>query len=172
MFIYYGLWKCSFQNTENPAVFKRLVGKLLQWLRYEGLSLGCITDCWFIIDYFIVVMTISCMQRAKDQSRRWAMGQRLCTRFYGSNLCHYSPTGQWLTTAHGPHSRTGPRSPCRLNVEQHHDWDATSIHSPPLQQLWLTVPHTLFNPRQRAPRLSWKPVFLSECYHSTLDEFS
>lgn len=81
--------------------------------------------------------------------------------FLEKNLCHYSvATGLWFTAAYSPYSSTGPWSPCRLNVEQHHDWDATSLHSPPLQQLWLTDQHTLFNPRKRAPRLSWKPMFL------------
>lgn len=95
------------------------------------------------------------------------MGQRAVSLFLEKNLCHYTAaTGQWFTTAYSPYSSTGPWSPCRLNVEQHHDWDATSIHSPPLQQLWLTAQHTLFNPRKRAPRLSWKPMFLSECYCS------
>lgn len=58
-----------------------------------------------------------------------------------------------------PYSVRGPWSP-RLNVEQHHDWDATSLHSPPLQQLWLTAQHALFSPRKRALRM--KPVFFSE----------
>lgn len=69
-------------------------------------------------------------------------------------------TGRWFTTAYSHYSCTGPLSPCRLNVEQHHDWDATSIHSSPLQHFWLTVQHTLFNPQERASRRSWKPVFL------------
>lgn len=73
------------------------------------------------------------------------------------NLSHYKvATGLWFTAAR---SGRGPWSP-RLNVEQHHDWDATSLHSPPLQQLWLTAQHALFSPRKRALRM--KPVFFSE----------
>lgn len=100
----------------------------------------------------------------KDQTRGEYMWEGLWACFLEKNLCHYKvATGLWFTAAYSPYSSTGPWSPCRLNVEQHHDWDATSIHSPPLQQLWLTAQHTLFNPRKRAPRLDWKPVFLSEC---------
>lgn len=89
-------------------------------------------------------------------------GTRTMSLFLEKNLCHYTAAaGQWFTAAY---CSTGPWSPFRLNVEQHHDWDATSIHSPPLQQLWLTAQHTLFNPRKRAPR--WKPAFLRRCYRS------
>lgn len=107
----------------------------------------------------------------KDQTGGEYMGEGLWACFLEKNLCHYKvATGLIFTAAYSPYSSTGPWSPCRLNVEQHHDWDATSIHSPPLQRLWLTAQHTLFNPRKRAPRLDWKPAFLGECDCSAADE--
>lgn len=87
----------------------------------------------------------------KDQTRggRWVKDCEV-----EKNLCHYSvATGLWFTAAYSPYNSTGPWSQCRLNVEQYHDWDATSLHSPPLQQLWLTDQQTLFNPLKWAPRL-------------------
>lgn len=110
-----------------------------------------------------VVMTIKCMWRGLTERSNWKGGDGTRTQslFLEKNRCHYTAaTGQWFTTAYSPYSSTGLWSPCRLNVEQHHDWDATSIHSPPLQQLWLTAQHTLFNLRKRAPRLRLKPMFL------------
>lgn len=100
-------------------------------------------------------MVIKCTQRLKVGSSGAEMGRRLCPVRGESVPLHSSNRSDSLLPA-------GPGSPCRLDVEQHHDWDATSIHSPPLQQLWLTAQLTLFNPRERAPRLSWEPMFLSE----------
>lgn len=130
------------------------------WHKPVALNLMCMT----------VVLLISCCHdnrhkvslsvcgggELRDQTR--GAGQDFEFFFLEENLCHYSvPTSLWFTAAYSPYSSTSPWSPCRLNVEQHHDWDATFLHSPPpLQQFWLTPQHTLFNPRKRAPRLGLK----------------
>lgn len=149
------------------------IRELLQWQKPEALNLPCMTVVLLICCHdnrhkmSISTLYVERMDsKIKLEGSRY--GRKTVSLFLEENLCHYSvATGLWFTAAYSPYSSTGPWSPCRLNVEQHHDWDATSIHSPPLQQLWLTAQHTLFNPQKRAPRLSWKPVFLSECYWGT-----